>query len=351
MRIVYLLESAAEPWGGVQTVFRDAQALQERGHRVQVVSRDGPPPWRECAFPVFRDRSLTLEDVEPADLVVGTFWTTVLPALQSGKGRPVHFCQGLEDDPSLPGEVRESMEAVYRLKETEKVVVSPHLAGLIERRFGLPSRVVPNAVDGSVMFPASPAERDGPLRVGLVGPTQIPLKGISTGYAACALAHRAGLDLVLVRASHKPFLEAEFRAPFPVEAYRNLPYGKMGDFYRSLDVFLGTALSENEGFYLPGLEALACGVPSILTDIPCVRSYGNREFALLAPPGDAESMGAALLLLARRGDLRARLREEGLRVARSFSMEARLDLLEGTFEEILEGRRSAPSLSPALETC
>ena len=346
MRIVYLLESAAEPWGGVQTVLRDAQALQERGHRVQVVSRDGPPPWRECPFPVLRDGSLTLEEVEPADLVVGTFWTTVLPAFTSGKGKAVHFCQGFEDDPSLPGEVRESIDAVYRLKETEKIVVSSHLADLIRKRYGLPSRVVPNAVDERVMFPLSGKRREGPPRVGLVGPAQIPIKGISTGFGACVLAHRAGLDLVLVRASHMPILEAEFRAPFPVEAYRDLPYEKMGDFYRSLDVFLGTAVSENEGFYLPGLEALACGIPSILTDIPCVRSYAKGGAALLVPPGDPQGMAAALLLLGRREEVRAGLREAGPRAARSFSMEARMELLERTFLEITEEAESHLSLFP-----
>ncbi len=351
MRIVYLLESAAEPWGGVQTVLRDAQALQERGHAVQVVSRDGPPPWRKCSFPFFRDPGLTLEEVEPADLVVGTFWTTVLPALRSGKGKAVHFCQGFEDDPSLPEEVRKSIDAAYRLEEAEKIAVSSHLAELVASRYGLPCRVVPNAVDRKIMFPASGTERKGPLRVGLVGPAQFPIKGISTGFGACALAREAGLDLVLVRASHLPFVEAEFRAPFPVETHYALPYERMGDFYRSLDVFLGTACSENEGFYLPGLEALACGIPSILTDIPCVRSYGKGEFALLVPPGDAEMMAAALLLLARREDLRAGLRAEGLRLARSFFMEARLDLLERTFREILEEKGSARPVAPALESC
>ena len=165
------------------------------------------------------------------------------------------------------------------------------------------------------------------------------------GFGACVLAHRAGLDLVLVRASHMPILEAELRAPFPVEAYCGLPYEKMGDFYRSLDVFLGTAASENEGFYLPGLEAMACGVPSILTDIPCVRSYVKEGAALLVPPGEPEGMAAALLLLARREEVRAGLRKEGLEAARAFSMDARLDLLERTFREIMEEAESALSLS------
>ncbi len=347
MRIVYLLESVAEPWGGVQTVLRDAQALSARGHQVEVVSRDGPPAWKALSLPFHRDPELSLGDVAPADLVVGTFWTTILPALRSGKGAAVHFCQGLEDGPDLPGRTREAIETVYSMEETELIVVSPHLARVLEQRFGRRSRLVPNTVDSRVMFPGPVREGNRPFRVGLVGPAQFPIKGIATGYEACLLASRAGLDLVLVRASHMPFLDVEFRLPLPLEAHQNLPYERMGEFYRSLDLFLGTSNSENEGFYLPGLEALACGVPSVLTDIPCLRSYGKGDFALFVPPGDREAMAASLLLLARRGDLRRKLREEGLRVARGFTMAARLDLLERTFGEILEEKGSRPTLVPA----
>jgi len=346
LRIVYLLETAEEPWGGVQTVLRDARALRERGHQVLLVSRSGPPAWTDPGVPFLQDPALSLEGVDGADLVVGTYWSTVPAAVLSGKGIPVHFCQGFEGNEGLPARIREAIERVYAMEETSLVVVSSHLADLLGRRFGRSCRTVPNAVDGRVMHPGPPRGEEGPLRVGLFGPAQVPIKGIAAGIEACLLAARAGLDLVLVRASHLPFLEAEFKVPFRVEAHCRVPYEEMGNLYRSLDLFLGTADSVEEGFYLPGLEALACGVPSVLTDIPSIRSYAKGNSALLVPPGDREAMAAALVFLARRRDVRETLRRGAVQAAASFTMEDRLELLERTFLEILEERRGR-SLSGA----
>src|SRR5262245_24415172 len=98
MRIVYLLETAAEIWGGVKSVLEDANLLHDRGHEVTVLARSAAPGWMSL-----RARFAQVPDFDPAripeaDVVVGTFWTTVPHALAARRGVAVHYCQGYEGD-------------------------------------------------------------------------------------------------------------------------------------------------------------------------------------------------------------------------------------------------------------
>jgi glycosyltransferase involved in cell wall biosynthesis len=52
--------------------------------------------------------------------------------------------------------------------------------------------------------------------------------------------------------------------------------------------------SRDEGFGLPVLEALACNVPVVCSDVPALREVAGDQ-AHLVPVGDAEALSAALL--------------------------------------------------------
>ena len=51
--------------------------------------------------------------------------------------------------------------------------------------------------------------------------------------------------------------------------------------------------SRREGFGLPPLEALACGVPVVVSDLPVLREVLG-EHARFVPVGDAEALAAGL---------------------------------------------------------
>jgi glycosyltransferase involved in cell wall biosynthesis len=54
--------------------------------------------------------------------------------------------------------------------------------------------------------------------------------------------------------------------------------------------------SRYEGFGLPPLEAFACGVPVVASDLPVIREVvgDDPSLARLVPPGDADALAAAL---------------------------------------------------------
>lgn len=78
-----------------------------------------------------------------------------------------------------------------------------------------------------------------------------------------------------------------------------MPQRELPKFYSSLDVFaFPTTLPESLG--LVGLEALACGVPAICSDIGGIRSYMRDEInGYLFPPGDSDALAQRILSFSR----------------------------------------------------
>jgi glycosyltransferase involved in cell wall biosynthesis len=340
MRITYLLEVANQTWGGVKVALEDANWLSQRGHQVTVVSRSGPPTWMKlgCAFQ--QVENFRPEHLPDADVVIGTLWSTVPWAASAGpkKGVPVHLCQGYEGDNPVNEAVRDRIEAAYRLPGMHHVTVSPHLTALMRDRFGIRAHEIIHAIDHEVHKPGPKRAPQSPLRIGLVGPYAVPSKDLPTGYKACQLADKAGQNLILVRASNTPPSPEEQNLPFPVEWHQELRPDQMGDFYRSLDVFLGTS-SGGEGFFLPAIEAMACGVPSVLTDIPCFRNHsklvGHDRYAMFVKAQDPTAMAEAIVLAGALPDIRTTLRACGIEVASKYHQDHHGEQLEQVLESLV----------------
>ncbi len=346
MRITWLLEVADQLWGGVVVALENANWLQQRGHRVTVVSRSGAPTWMQLACEFKRVPDFHAANLPDADVLIGTFWTTVPWAASAGaqKGVPVHFCQGYEGDNPENAPVRQRIEGAYRLPGLRHVTISPHLTRLLHDRFGITAHEVVYAIDHDVHFPgpgSGTAARSPhtPLRVGLVGPYEVPWKDLATGYEACRRAHAAGQQLVLVRATNVPPVAAEQNQPFPVEWHQQVPPARMGEFYRSLDLLLATSSGTEEGFFLPAIEAMACGVPVVATDVPCFRNHealaGHDRYALFVPPRDAAAMAEALVLAGSLPDVRRSLRDAGIELARHYHRDRHGEQLEATLQRLV----------------
>jgi glycosyltransferase involved in cell wall biosynthesis len=93
---------------------------------------------------------------------------------------------------------------------------------------------------------------------------------------------------------------------------------RLSETYRGALAFLFPSLYE--GFGLPPLEAMACGVP-VLTSNVCSLPEVAGDAALLVTPFDVEEIAEGIRRLVWDSTLRAQLREKGLRRAKVFSWE------------------------------
>ncbi len=339
LRIAYLLEESIEAWGGVQMVFREADALTELGHELCIYSKTEAPSWHRP-----RCRFVTVPDFDPRfleihDLVIGTYFPTVLPALLSACGRPVHYCQGYEGDSPQMAEALFFIESVYQLEGLSHVTISPFLAERLQDRFGLSPRIVPYGVRDDLYRPLpTPREVSGRLRVAVVGPWEVSWKDIPTGVHAARIAHERGLAIELVRVSPTPCTAAERKAygDLPVEWHEKLDQQEMPELYRSCDLFLGTSNGGAEGFFLPAMEAMACGLPVVLSDIACFRQYRSpADYCSFIAPGDAEGFAAEITRLSESKEERLRLRTLSLEVAELHTFTRHLEAIAEVYQELV----------------
>jgi glycosyltransferase involved in cell wall biosynthesis len=113
------------------------------------------------------------------------------------------------------------------------------------------------------------------------------------------------------------------------------PHDEIERLFRAADFYIQTSHREGSGFSL--LEAMSCGTPPIVTDIPPSRQIVG-DAGSLTPVGDAQQMSDALVAYANRD--RARLRSAvRARFERSLTFDAIGQQLRGVYETLLGARR------------
>jgi glycosyltransferase involved in cell wall biosynthesis len=103
--------------------------------------------------------------------------------------------------------------------------------------------------------------------------------------------------------------------------------------------------SRYEGLPMVLLEAGACGVPAVATDVPGTREVVvDGETGWMAPAGDARELAKAMMkLMHMPPDARHAMGERARKhVALNFSMEATLDRWERLYANLMEWKSAAP---------
>jgi len=94
--------------------------------------------------------------------------------------------------------------------------------------------------------------------------------------------------------------------------------------------------SDAEGFGLPVVEALACGVPVVATDMPVFREVGGDAITY-CPLGEIQAWSVAVLrLLSEGAESRASRRMRGLARARLFTWRAHAEQLSEIYRSVLK---------------
>ncbi|GAA2339191.1 glycosyltransferase family 1 protein [Saccharopolyspora halophila] len=262
---------------------RRLRALAPRGARAV-----GPPvPARALRKAWLRGRFPPVELLGgSADVVHGTNF--VLPPSRAAGVLTVHDLAFLDDarlaEPELPALVRASARRA-RVVCTPTAAVADQVAARLEVER---ERIVvtPLGVDPE-WFTAAPLDAAGRARCG-IPPEYLLFVGDA--------GDRKGLPSLL--AAHDPALPPLVLAGpgRPGDSDGVLRTGYLPDAELRRLVAGASALvlpSRDEGFGLPVLEALACGVPVVCSDLAALREVAGDQ-AIFAPSGDPDGLRAAL---------------------------------------------------------
>ncbi|MBK9517839.1 MAG: glycosyltransferase [Anaeromyxobacter sp.] len=345
-RVAFTVRSSSVKGGGTLTLFRWVNWLAELGVAVAVYSDDYPPDWTtvNARFHCLPDPAVRYAAIEEPVVVVYSVLEVplVLQHLPTRGRRVVHLCQGAEDfhyGPPPPGGLL-SPNAAFDLLNSlpvERLVVSPHLLDYFQRKYGQRSLLVPNGIDLELFSPGPRPPPSGRLTVLCAGNPTHPLKGVGVVKAALALLARRRPDwrLHLVNVCGEPLLSPpEPGGPgFTGELRCRVSGPEMRDLFRGSDAYVNA--SWYEGFGLPSLEAMACGLPVVQCDNPGLEGIvqGGHD-CLAAAVGSAEAIAAALERLLGDAALRDRLTRAGLETAGRWSLDQQRDALVAAFSTL-----------------
>jgi glycosyltransferase involved in cell wall biosynthesis len=182
-----------------------------------------------------------------------------------------------------------------------------------------------------------PPDPSGPPELLHVG-TTIPRKRIDVLLGVLAGVRRAIPGATLIKAGGRltPEQADRARALGVADAIRQMPFFEgrrpLAALYRRAALVLQP--SDAEGFGLPLAEAMACGAPLLVSDLPVLREVGG-DVAAYRPVGDVAAWSeAALGLLAAPPDARRARRDAGLARSAAYSWEAHAARLAGLYRGV-----------------
>ncbi len=224
------------------------------------------------------------------------------------------------------------------------VCVSESARADVHRDFRVPvdrTSVVHNGVDADLFRPLPQIERVRG-RIITTASADVPLKGLFHLIEALAKVrteHDAHLVVVGRTSPNGPVARAieRFGLEGAVRFERSVDWLRLVELYAQAQVAVVPSLYE--GFSLPAVEAMSCGVPLVATTggaLPEVVGT-NGDAGLLVAPGDAGALAASVGRLLGDTTMRAEIGAAGRRRAlRRFTWRASAEAIVGVYREAIE---------------
>jgi glycosyltransferase involved in cell wall biosynthesis len=266
------------------------QDNQSLGYGLLLMERDGLPVLPTIHHPITVDRRLEMEHAE-------TTWQRFSKARWYGFTR---------------------MQTRVAKRFGRILTVSENSAADISRDHGVPRsnlHVVPVGVDQDLFRPLPQVQRV-PGRLITTASADVTMKGLRYLLEAVAkLRTERHIELVVIgrpkEGGPSARTIAELGLSDAITFVSGVPEERIIELYSEAEVAVVPSLYE--GFSLPAIEAMSCGVPLVATTggaLPEVVGADN-ETALLVPPGNSEALAARIRTALDDAELRARIGAAG----------------------------------------
>jgi GT2 family glycosyltransferase/glycosyltransferase involved in cell wall biosynthesis len=369
MRITFVLPGI-DISGGVKSTFELANRLHQRGHEVIVVYsltswrfenkftclrtiRDylmaypktfftrPQVKWFDLKVKLMPVPSLAERHIPKGDIIVATWWGNVydVNSYKADKGEKFHFIRSYE----IWCGPEELVNNCFFLP-LHKIAVSKNLKDFIEDKFKVPVYgPLPNGLDFSVFYKEKQDfECNAPKRVGLLY-RKDKIKGSRDGLAAMIEVQKKFPDTKIVIFGETPTDDDSqlIKKIDNVEFYQ-LPFrDKLRHIYNSLDIFVFPSRYVVSGSGNPPMEAMACGVACITTNIGAAPDYiVAGETALVSQVENPEDLAKNIVRLLKNEKERKQIAENGYNYIKQFIWDETVLKLENIFEDCIDPKPS-----------
>jgi len=238
--------------------------------------------------------------------------------------------QGYEGDIPEVFHLIDKIEEAYKLPIV-KITVSERLRAKLDKKFNGINISIGQGLEDGIFFPQKTNRYSlKPENIFLIGPSTISVKHIEIGLKAFALVKQQNPSLKLVRISQVETRHKDEEHAGPIADYFvNISPKQVGQILRNKPGLLISPSDAGEGFGLPVLEAMASGVPTVLTDIPSYKSFSTPvDYAKFVKPCSAVSMAQGIVEILNDHQELSRIIKRGLEVASEYSYEKVAQKLE-----------------------
>lgn len=342
LRVTYVLPKLSHG-GGVLSVVQLVNELTLLGVSARIACVEAPDArvsgWKMYTAPlVFRNAAELVRSLPPTDVLVATMWNTADWVAEIKQRKPevvtVYFVQDYEswfypDDEAKQRRVIESYALIGN-----RIVKSDWLAGLLARHEA-PTVKILAGMDLQTFYPRF-RESDSPRRVMTMARPKTPRRGFEPVLEAFRLlqARRPEVEFVCFGCENLGKYNPGLRRLLDVGV---VTHGEaLAQWYCNVDAYIDP--SDFQGFGRPGLEAMACGTPTVLTWKGGLSEYArHEENCLLVPPKNPAVWAQALERVLNDGQLAGRFRAQGPLTAQRFCMHREARETLGYFQKLVSG--------------
>ncbi len=362
MHFVFL-SSTMKFTGGTKLLFEYASYLRLANHQVDVLVKHETGALKgNLDVTVVTD--FNSKTIPECDLVIASTPRDLKQAWDSNKNRVVNFCQGFQvvgleqriDGQGIPFRYQKKgvlnklrlirkkiswqkkinrIDDLYRLP-MPMIAVSKPLQRTLEKRYNRKVDLCINGVSKKYFFPIKGKTiinitLDRPLRIINVGPFDVSVKGISITLGAIKKLKNIGIPIHFTRVAPE-LMDFEKEDTCVDQFFENVSPEKMGEIMRSADMYVSNSFAA-EGFGLPAIEALSCGLLCVLSSIPSYKSFSYRDdFCFFLDDNNiSETANTIQKIIQFPASDIDNIRDNALKVASAFS----LDTACQKFEQIL----------------